>query len=532
MFVFAYVVFVLGVELTSVKGNPVSPSGNLIEVANQNGFDIFIELLTAANLKHRLEGNDEFIIFTPTNQAFEKMGKPELSRLKSDPESLERILLSHISPQEKHPEGIFDGISLQTLNPDAELNISFTGNGEFVNGKEFNENGIEAKNGILYPTNEVLYSPINNDNHNLMIKEESSGSDNLIKVLNDNGCKNFALLITESDLPDLKISGPYTIFCPNEEAFATLSSDELRVMKSNEILVNNLIKSHIVEGGFLSKTLEDGMVIESLSSGYFFKFMIKDGSITVNNVPIIVRDLKASNGVVHVISNILISSSKRIRTENLPAVLKTTEDSVTNVEHMVASVVEVTGLMVEDSSKNNTSFYVAVNENADLLPSTVDETSAQETPLNGEDHNTTPNEDFATTMNTLEENKSESDLTEGTENESDSSGHLDSEDPIELPKKREEASNNTSEEGAKINVENVTEENLDNENENNKNRETNSSTENLKRLDEDSSLNESTTESQDEDSATTVAAEVESSSPSESSMDEAEITNSTLTINE
>ncbi|KAB7493935.1 Transforming growth factor-beta-induced protein ig-h3 [Armadillidium nasatum] len=463
MFIFACVVFALGVELTRVK-----------------------------------KQKDEFIIFTPTNQAFEKMGKPELTRLKSDPESLERILLSHISPQEKHPDGIFDGISLKTLNPDEKLNISFTGNGAF------------------------------NDNHNHMIKEESSGSDTLIKVLNDNGCKNFALLITESNLPDLKISGPYTIFCPNDEAFASLSSDELRVMKSNDILVNNLIKSHIIEGRFLSDTLEDGMVIESLSSGYFFKFMIKDdGSITVNNVPITVRDLKASNGVVHVINNILISSSKRIRSENLPAVLKTTEDSFTNVEHMVALVVEVTGPMIEDLSKNNTSFYVAVNENTDLLPSTVDETSAQEILLNGEDHNSTPNKDFATTMNTLEGNRSELDLTDGTENESDSSGHLDSEVPNELPKNREEASNNTSEEGAKINVENVTEENLNNENENN------SSTENLKRrLDEDSRLNETTIESQDEDSATTVAAETESSSPSESSMDEAEITNSTLTINE
>ncbi|RXG62390.1 Transforming growth factor-beta-induced protein ig-h3 [Armadillidium vulgare] len=520
-----YSIFLVYKYLVEIMGKYLFPL-TLLLITITFHFDSLDILCTFIHIRN------EFIIFTPTNQAFEKMGKPELSRLKSDPESLERILLSHISPQEKHPDGIFDGISLKTLNPDIELNISFTGNGAFVNGKEFNENGKEAKNGILYPTNEVLYSPINNDNHNLMIKEESSGSDNLIKVLNDNGCKNFALLITESNLPDLKISGPYTIFCPNDEAFASLSSDELRVMKSNDILVNNLIKSHIIKRGFLSKTLEDEMVIESLSSGYFFKFMIKDdGSITVNNVPIIVRDLKASNGVVHVISNILISSSKRIRSENLPAVLKTTEDSVTNVEHMVASVVEVTGLMVEDSSRNNTSFYVAVNENADLLPTTVDETSAQETPLNGED--TTPNEDFATTMNTLEENKSDSDLTDGIANESDSLGHLDSEDPIELPKNREEASNNTSEEGAKINVENVTEENLKNENGNNNIRESNSNTEYLKRrLDEDSSLNESTTENQDEDLATTVAAEAESSSPSESSMDEAEITNSTLALNE
>lgn len=105
--------------------------------------------------------------------------------------------------------------------------------------------------------------------------------------------------------------GTYTIFAPKDEAFASLSSDELRVMNSNEILLKNLIKSHIIEGEFLSHNLEDGLIVESLSSGYSLKFLIEDdGSITVNNVPITNTDLKASNGVVNVISNILISSSK------------------------------------------------------------------------------------------------------------------------------------------------------------------------------------------------------------------------------
>ncbi|MGL4332521.1 MAG: fasciclin domain-containing protein [Bacteroidales bacterium] len=118
-----------------------------------------------------------------------------------------------------------------------------------------------------------------------------------------------------------------TVFAPTDAAFEAIPEETLANLLANPGgLLTNILLYHVVNGRYLSSDLSDGMLLTTLDGGAQLKISIVDENvyvndpstidnsdtnikIYVNNALITIANLKANNGVVHVIDAVLIPES-------------------------------------------------------------------------------------------------------------------------------------------------------------------------------------------------------------------------------
>ncbi len=97
----------------------------------------------------------------------------------------------------------------------------------------------------------------------------------------------------------------FTVFAPNDAAFAQLGTtlDEL-LLPENKDQLADILKYHVVAGKVLSGDLSNGNVSTLLADK---NLMINvDNGVTVNGVSVLTADIEATNGVVHIINQVLL----------------------------------------------------------------------------------------------------------------------------------------------------------------------------------------------------------------------------------
>jgi uncharacterized surface protein with fasciclin (FAS1) repeats len=118
------------------------------------------------------------------------------------------------------------------------------------------------------------------------------------------------------DHADLKSSleqnGPYTIFAPLDQAFERLEvKDVNELLKSeNKDKLRAWVAGHIVEGAYLVSELYDGQKLQTITSQVLTVKREAD-KITIDGIEILETDVKASNGVVHVINAVMLTSDQK-----------------------------------------------------------------------------------------------------------------------------------------------------------------------------------------------------------------------------
>jgi uncharacterized surface protein with fasciclin (FAS1) repeats len=108
----------------------------------------------------------------------------------------------------------------------------------------------------------------------------------------------------------LEEPGPYTVFAPTNEAFEALGGklEELLEPQNKEELAE-ILTYHVAPGEVSSGELENGQMIETVQ-GEDVEIGIKGEEVTVNGAKVVTPDVKASNGVVHVIDEVLLPPAK------------------------------------------------------------------------------------------------------------------------------------------------------------------------------------------------------------------------------
>lgn len=108
----------------------------------------------------------------------------------------------------------------------------------------------------------------------------------------------------------LEQPGPYTIFAPNNDAFAKLGSrlDTLLQPGAKSDLAN-ILKFHVVSGELKVKDLKDDELLTTLQ-GTRLRVSKKGNTVTIGNslgkTTIVAADADASNGVIHTVDTVLI----------------------------------------------------------------------------------------------------------------------------------------------------------------------------------------------------------------------------------
>lgn len=104
----------------------------------------------------------------------------------------------------------------------------------------------------------------------------------------------------------LASGGSYTVFAPTDEAFAALPKgtvEELLKPENKDTLVK-LLTYHVVQGEKASTSLQSGDT-ETLS-GAPIKVNVSSGGVMVNDANVVQADIKANNGVIHVIDKVIL----------------------------------------------------------------------------------------------------------------------------------------------------------------------------------------------------------------------------------
>ncbi len=107
----------------------------------------------------------------------------------------------------------------------------------------------------------------------------------------------------------LKGDGPFTVFAPTDEAFAALPEGTVEglLKPENKDQLTAILTYHVVAGKVMSGDLSDGMMATTVQGGDVK--IGTEGGVTVNGANVVSADIETSNGVIHVIDQVILPAS-------------------------------------------------------------------------------------------------------------------------------------------------------------------------------------------------------------------------------
>ena len=121
------------------------------------------------------------------------------------------------------------------------------------------------------------------------------------------GNENFSTLVaavTAAGLVEaLQSPGPFTVFAPTDAAFAKLPPGTITTLVQNPPQLGRILKYHVVSGRYTKADLDGLSEVVSLE-GTTIRLNFKKNE--VKNANAIMTDIEATNGIIHVIDNVIL----------------------------------------------------------------------------------------------------------------------------------------------------------------------------------------------------------------------------------
>ena len=120
---------------------------------------------------------------------------------------------------------------------------------------------------------------------------------------------DFGTLVTAVQAADLveilKSDGPFTVFAPNDAAFAKLPAGTVEGLLEDKDALAKVLTYHVVPGQVMAADVVKLNKAKSLQ-GQNIKVMAKGGSVMVDGANVVKTDIATSNGVIHVIDSVIM----------------------------------------------------------------------------------------------------------------------------------------------------------------------------------------------------------------------------------
>jgi uncharacterized surface protein with fasciclin (FAS1) repeats len=132
------------------------------------------------------------------------------------------------------------------------------------------------------------------------------------------GNKDFSTLVTAvkaAGLVDTLSGGEFTVFAPTNEAFDALKKkigdEAFAAVLKDRAKLTAILTAHAVKGTVMAKDAValDGKEAETVQ-GTKFKVTVADGKVKIGDATVVKADIKAKNGVIHVIDTVLMPAAK------------------------------------------------------------------------------------------------------------------------------------------------------------------------------------------------------------------------------
>ncbi len=103
----------------------------------------------------------------------------------------------------------------------------------------------------------------------------------------------------------LKGEGPFTVFAPTDEAFAKLPEGTVDALLKDKARLTAILTYHVVPGRVNSEEVA-GLSSTKTVNGADLAIKVQDGKVMVGQATVTQTDIAASNGVIHVIDQVLL----------------------------------------------------------------------------------------------------------------------------------------------------------------------------------------------------------------------------------
>jgi uncharacterized surface protein with fasciclin (FAS1) repeats len=102
----------------------------------------------------------------------------------------------------------------------------------------------------------------------------------------------------------LSAAGPFTVFAPNDLAFAKFTDEQLAAVLADKTLLANILKVHVVAGKISANDVANGAPLVTLGGKTLTVASTEDG-LTVDGAAIVASDIQVANGIIHVIDTVI-----------------------------------------------------------------------------------------------------------------------------------------------------------------------------------------------------------------------------------
>jgi len=244
-----------------------------------------------------LKGEGPLTVFAPTDDAFALLPEGTVeSLLKAENiEQLKSILLYHVVSGKVLAADVVKLTSAPTLSgKDVAVKVDM-GN-VYINQSKVIVTDIETSNGVIHVIDAVLLPP-------------AELTDIVDTAVADGRFTTLATALQAAGLIDtLKGEGPFTVFAPTDDAFAKLPAGTVENLLKPENLeqLKSILLYHVVSGKVMAADV--GMLTSADTVlGQQITIKVMDGKVYLNDtIEVIITDVEASNGVIHVIDTVLL----------------------------------------------------------------------------------------------------------------------------------------------------------------------------------------------------------------------------------
>ena len=292
-----------GVLLPSSMMAEEEMSETIVDIAVADGrFTTLVTAVTEAGLVETLSGEGPFTVFAPTDDAFAALPEGTIEALLADPQgALTDVLLYHVVEGAVMAETVVTLDSAMTIGGEA-VSITVNDDGVFLNDSvQVIITDIAASNGVIHVIDGVLLPP------SMMVEEEMPGTIVDIAVA-DGRFTTLVTAVTEAGLAEtLSGEGPFTVFAPTDDAFAALPEGTIAaLLEDPQGALTDILLYHVVDGAVMAETV---VTLDSATTlnGADVTITVNDDGVFLNDtVQVIITDIVASNGVIHVIDGVLL----------------------------------------------------------------------------------------------------------------------------------------------------------------------------------------------------------------------------------
>ena len=278
---------------------------DIIDTAVADGrFATLAAAVGAAGLVDTLKGEGPFTVFAPTDDAFAALPAGTVDELlkPENKQKLTDILLYHVVAGKVMAADVVGLTSAPTvLGKDLAITVK--------DGKVFlNDNvqviitDVETSNGVIHVVDAVLLPPA----EDAMMEEKKT----IVDIAAADGRFNtLVAAVGAAGLAEtLSGEGPFTVFAPTDDAFAALPAGTVEELlkPENKQKLTDILLYHVVAGKVMAADVV-GLTSAPTVLGKDIAITVKDGKVFLNDtVQVIITDVEASNGVIHVIDAVLL----------------------------------------------------------------------------------------------------------------------------------------------------------------------------------------------------------------------------------